>query len=273
MIIEKSVDMEIAINLAWDMGEVAKWHYAQPTLLVVQKPDGTIATAADLEISDHVVAFYNLLNRKVVSEEVGRTAPYGSSNAYYLDPIDGTDDFEAAHQERRPSIAGFSLGEVIGGNAVRGVIHFPLLATPRLYWAEDGQTFRVMTRGGEEEQCLVDTEAKRGIVLVSENPHPYKERLTKMGFDVVSLGGAVFKAACVADPRLLGAFVPKLSDQGPVVGFLSSSAQAHDYAAACRIVANAGGFTGPLPLTAGKHGCAFANTEQNRDLLLEALNS
>lgn len=283
MNVAKSPEMQTNIGLAWDMGDVMSNHYWQEgDLEEVLKANGTIALKTDLEISDEVVAFHQARGRSVVSEERGRTAEYGALDAEYLDPIDGTDNFKNSRLlplHLRQSIGAFSLGSAVNGRIVRGAINLPVLHKPRLYWAEQGVgSFRVIHRNGPEERLEVNPDSQRGVILASANEHPYKERLRRMGFKVIGLDGIVFKAACVADSSLLHDFDPNLVPEDEiVVGMLSDSAQAHDYAAAEALANGAGAVAcgtdgGVLPLTAGKHGCIFANSEPTRDLLLEALN-
>lgn len=283
MSVPRSAEMQINIDLAWDMGDVASDHYRQEgDLEEVIKANGTIALKTDLELSDKVVAFHKARGRDVVSEERGRTAEYGAPDAEYLDPIDGTDNFKNSRLlplRLRQSIGAFSLGSAVNGRIVRGVINLPVLKVPRLYWAEEGVgSFKVMRRNGPEERLEVNPDLRRGVILASANEHPYKERLRKMGFTVIGLDGIVFKAACVADPSLLNDFDPTLVPEGEsVVGMLSDSAQPHDYAAAEALANGARAIAcrtdgGVLPLGAGKHGCIFANNERTRDLLIEALS-
>jgi fructose-1,6-bisphosphatase/inositol monophosphatase family enzyme len=276
--------MQTNIDLSWDMGDVMHADYWQEgPLRKVLKPDGTIALETDLKVSDEVVAFFAARGRGVVSEEEGRTAEYGALDAEVLDPIDGTknfDDSRSLPRKLRQSIGAFSLGSAVNGRIARGVINLPVLRVPRLYWAEEATgSFRVMRRNEPEERLEVNPDLQRGVILASANEHPYKERLRKMGFIVIGLDGIVFKAACVADPSLLPDFDSTLIPANEtVIGMLSDSAQPHDYAAAERVVESAGGFAfgingGALPLTEGKHGCGFANSERTRDYLLEAMGA
>jgi len=281
MSVEMSREMRTNIDLAWDMGEKIKKYFHLADLPEETKPDESIVTAADLAVSDAVIHFFGAMGRNVVSEERGRTAEYGDPNAEYLDPIDGTNDFVKARKIGGYSIAAFSLGSAVEGHVRRGVVNLPLLRAPRLYWAEaDIGAFRVKKRDNEPErlQVATDTEGK-GAILVSKNSSPYIDRLNAMGFTTIALSGAVFKACAVADPTLLQDCDPTLLPPGEqVVGFISDSAQAHDYAGAKPIVENADGFTcgtdgAELRLTAGKHGCVFAASERTRDEILEAFNS
>lgn len=265
------------IELAWDMGDMMRDYFGRPELCEERKADRSPVTEADMAVSIAVVRFFQASGRRVVSEEEGRTAEYGNPDAEYLDPIDATEDFMKARRLGRQSIAAFSLGSAANGSVVRGIVNLPLLDVPRLYWAEDGVgTFRVMGRGQQAER-LENAPQARGAILVSQNRHPYIERLKAMGYTTVSLGGAVFKACCVADPSLLRDFNPALLPPGEqVVGFISDSAQAHDYAAAQAIAQNTGvlvcGVDGAaLRLTAGKHGCIFAGNETAQNDMIEAV--
>jgi len=275
----ESAEMQTNIRLGWDMGDKMVEYFSLVDLPEELKADQSLVTAADIAISDSVVHFFGVRGRRVVSEERGRTAEYGDPDAEYLDPIDFTNNFKNARLLGKQSIAAFSLGSAVGGNIVRGVINLPLMDRPRLYWAEDGVgAFRVRGRGGQPEQLEVMQRSKGGVILVSENHHPYISRLQRMGFRTVPLGGAVFKASCVPDQGLLTDFEPNILARGEwVAGFVSDSAQAHDYAAAKKIAEEAGMLAcgiegGELLLTKGKHGCIFACTELARDSMIEALN-
>jgi len=274
-----SAEAQANITLGWDMGDMMVGYFNLAELPEELKADQSLVTAADIAISNAVVRFFQAQGRNVVSEESGRTAEYGDPDAEYLDPLDGTADFAEARKLGRQSIAAFSLGSSVDGEVVRGVVNLPLLRVPRLYWAENGVgAFRVMERGGQPERLECEPQSKGGVILVSENRHPYIDRLQAMGYTTVSLGGAVFKACCVADPNLVSDFNSDLLPPDErVVGFVSDSAQAHDYAAAQAIAENAGVLVcgvdgGKLPLTAGKHGCVFAASEIARDDMIEAIS-
>jgi len=281
MSVEKSSEILIAIDMGWEMGDVMKQYFDQRTLASEQKGDGSPVTEADIFISEAVVNAYRSKGRGVVSEEEGRTAQYGDPNAEYLDPIDGTKDFEEGRSRNpRQSIAAFSLGSVVGGQFIRGVVNLPLLSSPRQYWAELGTgAYRVMERGGPETKLQVNQGLTEGVILVSENHHPYIDYIEARGLRTVRLGGAVFKACAVADPSLMetqDSIVLPADEQ--VIGFLSDSASAHDYAAAAAITHSAGGIAcgidgSPLSLKAGKNGCIFATNDLVGGLLVDAMRA
>jgi fructose-1,6-bisphosphatase/inositol monophosphatase family enzyme len=279
MSIEKSGHMQTAIDLGWEMGDVMERYFNQKVLASEQKGDGSPVTEADMFVSKTVVDFYQARGRGVVSEEEGRTAEYGDLNAEYLDPIDGTKDFkEGRNRNPRQSIAAFSLGSVVEGQFTRGVINLPLLSSPRQYWAEQGVgAYRTMEQGGRETRLKVNPNLTEGIILVSENRHPYIDYIEAHGLRTLRLGGAVFKACTVADPGLLETqTTTELLDDEQVIGFLSDSASTHDYAAAAAILQNAGGVAcgidgNPLSLKDGKNGCVFANSDVVRRLLVDAM--
>ena len=280
MTIECSEDMRAAIDLGWEMGGVMRDYFGRPDLASERKGDGSLVTEADMFVSNYVIGFYRARNRGVVSEEVGRTAEYGDPDAEYLDPIDGTHDFsEGRMRKPRLSIAAFSLGSVLGGEIMRGVVNLPLLSSPRLLWAERGRgAFCLPERNGRAERLRVDATARKGIILVSERRHTYADFIEAHGLRTVGFGGIVFKACAVADPRLMETQKSVAMRAGEqVIGFVSDSASAHDYAAAA-IVREAGGLAcgmdgGPLRLGSGKQGCIFANNQATRDLLIESLRA
>lgn len=278
--VKKSIDIRVAIDLGWEMGDVMERYFHQEQLESEEKSDGSPVTEADISISNKVVNFYQLRGRGVVSEEEGRTAQYGNPDAEYLDPIDGTEDFkEGRKRDPKQSIAAFSLGSIVGGQFARGVVNLPLLSSPRLYWAEQGQAHRVMKREGEDTQLKINSGLTEGVILVSEKHHSYMDYIEARGLRAVRLSGAVFKACAVADPSLLETqpSTPLRNDE-KVIGFLSDSASAHDYAAAATILEGAGGVMcgvdgSPLSLRAGKNGCVFANNETIRKLLVDAMQA
>jgi fructose-1,6-bisphosphatase/inositol monophosphatase family enzyme len=217
-----------------------------------------------------------------VSEELlGRTAEYGSPDAGYLDPLDGTRDFVENHpipDHLKQSAAAFSLGIAVDSVIERGVVNLPLIRPSHMYWAEHGHTYRIDTLV-DDTQLKIDTSAtKHGVVLVTDGEHrPHMDALKQMNFRVVQLSAAVFKACAVVDPQLIHEYDPDLLDPDErVVGFVSRKTYAHDYAATSVIAKNAGAFAraadgSELPLTEGRHGCVFANSEEVGYQLLEAL--
>lgn len=276
----KSPELQTAIDVGWRMGDAMRHYFNSTELAEGFKDDDTIVTEADLAISDWVVAFYRQYGRGVVSEERGRSAEYGAFDAEYLDPIDGTRNFSEARKFGHQSIAAFSQGCVSNGRIVRGVVNFPLMHYPRLYWAEETLgAYRVMTENGPEVPLEVDQRPTRGVVLVSENYSRFDEPLERCGLTAVHLGPTVFRACAVADEHLVNDFDPRIVPLGEkVIGFISSRTSAHGYVGAAAVVRAAGGIAcgtdgGELLLTAGKNGCIFANNETTRDMLIETVNA
>lgn len=274
-----SAEMQFAIDCGQEMGGVMQDYFQRPDLGRSDKTDGSPVTEADLFISDAVVRLYEAVGRRVVSEERGRTGEYGDLYAEYLDPIDGTKDFEDGRlRDPRVSIAAFSLGSVEDGRFHRGVVNLPLLQTPRMYWAESEQGAYRRFPGEDDQSIRVDTTREEGVVLVSENDHPYIDFLDRQdGIRTVRLGGAVFKACAVADPSLIETQSGLLLPGEQVIGFLSDSASAHDYTAAAAITQQAGGVAwgldgGALSLGKGKNGCVFANNQKVGRLLVAAMS-
>lgn len=280
MVSSRSSELASAIDLAWRMGGVMRDYFTRAELAQKFKADGSIVTEADQAISQLVVQAYAARGRAVVSEE-GGSAPHGTPDAEYLDPIDGTSDFEQGRRRQPPqSVASMALGSVQQSRFVRGVVNFPLLLQPRLYWAEAGRgAHYLLEPAGRPVPVRVATQ-QRGIVLVTAGGRPLSilPRLAELGFTPLPYKGAIFKGCCVADPSLIAVGHQEVPLDQPVVGFLSESAWPHDYAASAVMVREAGGFAcgldgGELLLTGGKNGCIFANTADNQDLFLNLMAS
>lgn len=270
-------DMRFAEELANEQSSVMVRYFHGDHLAVDTKAGGSSVTAADRAINQAIIEAYQARDRKVVGEE-GGNAPYGTRDAIYVDPIDGTSDFVAGRSRSpRQSIAALAMGDVRGGIPQMGTISFPLLKSPRTYQAvRGGGAFRIQN-GRREKLPQLDKRPNTGIVLVSNKPRPHIDRLKEMGFVTLGLKGAVFKASCVADPELLKAVNPNLNpDNLPIVGWVSDSAWAHDYAATTVLAREVGAYaTGlnsqPPSLRAGKNGCIFAINEYVRANLATAM--
>lgn len=269
-------ELRVALKLAIEQGRVMSEAFQQGTQNSV-KSDGTAVTETDLAISRNVVEAYRQRGIGVVSEE-GGSAHYGDHDVMMVDPIDGTNDFiKGQRRVPRTSAAMFSLAYVEDA-PVMGVVHAPLLQSPRLYGAiKDGPAIRYGL-GRERPKALRTTPETSGIVLVSsrtDRAPMIRERLADMGLTPLQFSCSVFKATAIADPELLYAYRGQAQGREPVVGFVSTSAQPHDYAAAAVIVESAGGLatslTGdPLGLQADSRGCIMSANQTTHEKLLEA---
>lgn len=271
--------LDFALQLARTQGRVISDAFKRGTSSDL-KDDGTERTPTDIDVSNNTVNACKARGGKVVSEE-GGSAPYGTTNVYVVDPIDGTKDFIEG-QERRPrkSTAMYSLAYVTD-TPVMGVAHAPLLARPRLYGARDGGSAMCYTDDGRSHTLHVAESATKGIVMVSDGPYGRKigALLKRMGLTPVALQSAVFKAVAVADTDLVRAFDRRLLDpRDKVVGFLSTRTHLHDHAASSVIVRAAGGIAtsisnGPFSLQGGHHGCVMSANERIHNMLLEVVNA
>lgn len=221
--------------------------------------------------------------RKVVGEE-GGTAGYGTRDAIYIDPIDGTSDFIAG-QKRSPrrSLAALSMGDVSDGVSGMGTINLPLLRIPTMYQAiRDHGAYRIQN-GQRQKLPRVDDGPTHGIVLVSNsNRTPRRnreieERLTESGFTPLRLSGAVVKACIVFDQSLLKIVDNRLNPNNlPVVSWTSDGAWAHDYMGVAGIApevhAEFSGLDGKsLKLGKEANGCVFSRNERTHNLVLAAM--
>lgn len=269
-----SLEMATTIELAQYMGDRMRKTFSRSDLQVDYRQDFVSITDSDLEISIDVVDFLGEFGRNVVCQR-DRSAEYGNLDAEYLNPIDTTNDFWVGTNRLRPhSIAAFSLGSVMGGKFERGIANFPLLLRSHLYWGErDFGAYRLSDT--TETRLHINTTHTEGAILVSENHHKYVDSLEKSGFQVVSLGGTAFNACAVVDSELIRmqAIVP--IPEEPIIGFVSDSAQPHEYAAVAAIMQAAGGIASGidgqnLRLDVGNHGCIFANNKLVQRALMDA---
>ena len=240
-------------------------------LLYIQtKPDGTPLTRLDLDNHYAILSTYGTRNVPVVSEEGGAAVPYGTRNSILTDPVDSTRNLIERMAIGAPtSTAAISLALVLQG-AVMGVVEAPLLAEPLSYTARIGSRAYRNSQGGSIP--LTVSQAPRGIVLISDKEtysSPIADRLRDAGFYPLAITGSVFKALALVDPTIIGLYDQSLvvDPELPVVGFVSSGAHTHDYAATSVIVNAAGGVVSPFDYRAEARGCIMANTQYVYSLL------
>lgn len=260
------------------------------------KADGSVVTDADKAIQRH--ANQRCLERgEVTVGEEFSTGTYGQ-DAWHTDPLDGTRDFDERRGNRETAITGFSAGWVATGEdgqvARAGVIKLPLLRRPAsLVAIESGCAFSI--QGEDIRELRIDPEPATGVVLITDSknePRDIAQILTTAGFTPVRAKAAVFKACMMADPTLASEFVEEYADtlsaaeqaalrsvvagEQTIVGCISNRTQAHDHAAASRIIAEAGGLVcapdgGPLSFEPGPQGSVFANNADVQQELVRAL--
>lgn len=224
-------------------------------------------------------------------------------DAWRIDPLDGTSDFDRRRGHRPTSIAAFSAGWVTAEKpgsptahtSRAGVIELPLLERPASFLAIEGQG-AFCAQDGEVRKLEIDTSPTRGVVLVSGRPsaQPYIDALEKTGFATVRADGAVFKGCLLVDPSLAKEYLQTHADslsaseqvalQGVVsgvrriVGSVSANTYAHDRAATSRLVLEAGGLVcapdgSELKFGPGALGSVFANNSTVQEELIGALQS
>ena len=239
-------------------------------------------TRTDEEIAAFVAeAIGRDLGGRVVSEEHDSIpqplrhllVQYGA-DGWYNDPVDSTHNYREALEEPNPDLRSsngmFSLGRVRNGQPDMGIVAAPLvLGHPtQFYGAEIGKGAFVCNEDGI---CplSIDTAAKvqKGAVLVSANEHDHINYLNDLGYTVIPLDGFVFKLCAMLDRTLIDAYAPGLVPAGmPIVGFISNSASAHDYAAGAVIAREA------HAVVTAKNGSTTINMHKGRNGLLVADN-
>lgn len=171
-----SPDLQLAIEQVKVGGEILVEGFSRPIgeLGVERKHDRirSEVSAIDVLASNTIVG--NIGRRtgeKTVTEEYDRidpelkrfSAPYGTRNAWVLDPLDGTRNYlDAIENGLESSFATVSLAKLIAKRPVVGALMSPLLAgLPRLYTAEAGKgAFREVGPRGSRSPLLMSLQTK-----------------------------------------------------------------------------------------------------------------
>jgi fructose-1,6-bisphosphatase/inositol monophosphatase family enzyme len=216
-----ATEVRIAKSIAFDAGRVIR-HFFEEALTSERKADGSPVTAVDTAINQYVI---NELQKHFVDQIVGEelcALDQSGSRQWFCDPIDGTRVFTWG-----APTALFSLGLVVDGRPVLGVVYDPFLN--RLFEAVVG-----MGAYCNGKRLAVSTQQLQGAdVAISNNidrliAHPDSIiKLHEYGAWPASFSGAIYRACLVAQGRLVGCFDPAL--------------KAHDMAAIQVIVEEAGG--------------------------------
>lgn len=187
------------------------------------KEDGSPVTIADKLINTLVIKELTKAfpGDGLIGEEESTTS-YGRGRKWFCDPIDGTKAFTWGTPTSM-----FSLGLIIDGQPVMGVVYDPFL--DRLYTALKG--------GGSfcngRHLHVSKVSLKRGMVAVLSDARKISrgikhiQELDRRGVTLVTFSGAVYKAVLVATGRL--------------VTYVDAGVNAHDMAAVHLIVEEAGG--------------------------------
>jgi|GEM_PF-4467403 len=242
-----------------------------------KKADGTWITALDEENSEAIEEAYRQRGIPAASEESGKEL-YGTPNIILSDPIDDTKNLVERMRAKAPTSTATIALSLVKQYAVMGVVEAPLLSTPVTYTGFEGRAYRYST---SKRQRLTVSNATRGIVLVSDTGREdINTRLRDCGFQPLLVSGSVFKAMALVNPTILGLYDRDLAAHGktPIVGFVSTGAWTHDYAASSAIVKAARGIAtatngDPLPYHPDTRGCVMANTPAVHSLLVEVMTA
>lgn len=153
--------LDFAVEVAWRAGRITLAHY-QTGVAVETKADASPVTIADREAErlarDLIEARFP--EDGIVGEEFGETRP-GGWRRWILDPIDGTRSFV-----RGVPLYGVLIALEDRGEAVLGVLHFPVLAET-VYAARgvgcwwNGRRARVSDIARLEDAVVLTTDAER----------------------------------------------------------------------------------------------------------------
>ncbi len=280
MFLSPQEELRIASDFACETDATMQSIFFGPDIPVVVKPDGTACTQADYDINEAVVSFYGQRGIRVAGEE-GGSASFGEQDIMVLDPLDGTNNLIDRNKMRaRTSTAMFSLAWV-KDRPVMGVVRSALLYYPFTIMALEGEgTFCEVRNIDRLVNPVRVSTASRGIVLTSDAGPQQKainQRLERMGFTPLVLQGSVFKAVALVCPNILNLYEPGLtSTNDHIVGFVSLTAQLHDFAATSVIVREGEGIAthgdGTMITSQPKMGCIMANTPRVHECLLDAVN-
>lgn len=113
----------LACDLVLEAGTIALGHYRSPTLVVEQKGLQDLVTLADKQVEKFLIDGLSrvFVDDAFVGEESGNQGDLGKAPAVWvIDPIDGTSNFA-----RGIDLWCVSVGLVVGGEAVAGIIYHP----------------------------------------------------------------------------------------------------------------------------------------------------
>ena len=214
-------ELEVAIEIDKEAGTILL-KYFNDELKIEIKEDNSPVTIADKEVNSMVIqklakAFPD---DGVIGEEESNSE-YGMGRRWICDPIDGT----AGYTWGTPTGL-FSLGMVVDGKPVLGVVYDPYL--DKLY----------IGRAGHPSQCngeninVSKLSLTKGVLAVTGNvsklvDYPYFKKIVENKIKMACFSGVVIKGCLIA--------------RGKLVGLIESGAGTHDVAAIHLILEGAGG--------------------------------
>jgi myo-inositol-1(or 4)-monophosphatase len=214
-------------NEVREVGQLARDYFVSDSMVSEQKADGSVVTAIDTAIEQRLFRYIrtHFPNDTIVAEEGGGHQGDGT-HVWYIDPIDGTDNFFRRIPFTAVSVA--RLGETAEDSV--GIVYNPIT---------DQMFSSAMNEGVYENthihQLHSTTEGGRAIVSVCRGKEPWMKTAAynlqkQFGVDFgkgTAYGCCALEIAYIAANRIDGALVFGLNS--------------YDYAAGLYLVESAGG--------------------------------
>lgn len=225
-----SAELQFAIDFVAQAGQQIL-RLAEQAYRVDTKHDGTVVTSADLEINRSFIeqVVNHFPEDSVLGEEASHSAAGDNDRTWVIDPIDGTQQFILGVPVFMVSVA-----LVVAGRPVLGVVSNP--STRDLYWAtlgggsfRNGTAIHVSTRDGRTEP----------LTLVGAGSTP-----TPGSLDADTLLKALVSPTFQTTPHRFPwptVFSGCKVAEGTWDADLYDSTGAHDVAAICILIREAGG--------------------------------
>ncbi len=217
-------ELKIAETIARKAGKIMLYYFDRDQQKEIKK-DNSFVTIADKKINSMVIKEIKKVFKSddIIGEEES-VGSYGSGRKWFCDPIDGT----AAYVYGIPT-AMFSLGLVVDGVPVMGVIYDPFLN--KLYRGVKGYgSFLNKKRLVVSNQNLKDGVFAGSGSLARCMKEPFSTFLNNIrskGARVFSVSGVVYKAGLIVSGKLVGHVEPGVNN--------------HDICAVQVIIEEAGG--------------------------------
>lgn len=210
--------LTFAVELAAEAAAIGVAHYG--TSQARRKYDGTLVTQTDEQIDRLVSARIRAAwpDALILSEEQATWFDPAAPAVWVVDPVDGTTNFA-----RGVPVWGVSIGVLVNGAPVAGVVHFPLL----------GEVFTALLGGGafrNGEPIQASAAAPEDEQLIMECTRTRKRWWFDLPLKSRLLGSAAYHVCKVAD--------------GTALACSEASPKIWDLAAAGLVLTEAGGVLG-----------------------------
>lgn len=226
--------LDLARDAAWAGAAIIERHASHITgRRVAYEDKGStidLVTTVDRESEHAVVAVLRRSGIAIVAEEGGGTA--SGDAVWYVDPLDGTTNFAHGHP-----FCAVSIGLVVDGAPVLGVVHAPLLGALWSGLAASGATRKDLFRGLEHRLAVSDVGSLDRALGATGFPYDRRTStdnnfdafaaVTKATHGVLRCGSAALDLALVAD--------------GTYDAYWERKLEAWDIAAGAALVIAAGG--------------------------------